>query len=129
MREKRVSLTEVRSELSAWRRLHGGRGKPIPQPFWDKAITLALRDGVGETARALGLSEARLERLTHGSASSSGEPSVRFIELDAAQVLPPSGQVTLERLGRDGERLRLHLTAPSTEQLVALVRAFAGRTS
>lgn len=129
MRERRVSLAEVRSELATWRRLHGGRGKPIPQPFWDKAITLAQRDGVEATAKALGLSEARLERLAHGRASSSGEPSVRFVELDAAQVLPPAGQVTVEMLGRDGERLRLHLTAPPTEQLVALVRAFARQGS
>jgi hypothetical protein len=129
MREKRVSLAEVRSELATWRRRHGGRGKPIPQPFWDQAITLAQRDGVGETARALGLDERRLERLTHASARSPAEPSVRFVELDAAQVLPPTGQVTVEMLARDGGRLRLHLTAPPTEQLVALIRAFAGRTS
>lgn len=128
--EQRVSVAEVRAELAAWRRKHGGRGKPIPPRFWAQATELAGRDGVIATARALGLDRARLERRMQGAGGAAGaarEASPRFIELAASEVLPPSGQVTLEVLGRDGERLRLHLSSATTEQLVTLLRAFARR--
>ena len=122
--EQHVSVAEVRTALAAWRRTYGGRGKPIPPAFWAQAIEVAGRDGVSETARALGLDRAKLAQRVQG-AKRGREAGPHFIELDAADVLPPSGQVTLEVLGPGGERLRLHLASASTEQLVALVRAFS----
>ena len=123
--EQRLSLVRVQAELASWREHHGGRGKPIPDRFWVQAITLARNEGVSATAKALRLDEARLARRMQTATGPVEEPEARFIELDVACVLPPSGQVVLEVLGRDGERLRLHLAGASTEQLVALVRAFA----
>ena len=114
--DQRVSADDVGAELAAWRRKHGGRGKPIPPRFWALAIELAARNGVEETALALCLDKRRLARRAQGAAG---------VTSNASEVLPPAGQATLEVLGRDGERLRLHLMSATTEQLVALVRAFA----
>jgi hypothetical protein len=44
--EERLTLAEVRAELTTRRRLQGGRGKPIPQTFWAQAITLAPQGGM-----------------------------------------------------------------------------------
>lgn len=125
-----LSLEQVRSEFSLWRRHHGGRGKPLPHALWALAVSLACKHGVPETARSLRLDKDRLSRrvlLAQRSASAGHLPTTPFVELSASEVLAPSPPVTIEVLGPTGERLRLLLPSTSTEQLVALVRAFAGR--
>lgn len=127
-----LSLPQLQAELSSWRRSHGGRGKPIPPAFWHHAVALAADLGVLSTARALGLDKLRLQQRVHLAAGmtttadqEAHASSPRFVELSAREVLPPSGQVLVEVFGPGGERLRIHLVSASSEQLVALARAFS----
>ena len=64
-------LDTTREALASWRRLHGGRGRPIPAALWSDAAEVARANGVAETARALRLDPRRLAKLAEGRAESA----------------------------------------------------------
>ena|SRR5271167_4171344 len=59
-------LDTAREALGSWRRLHGGRGRPIPEGLWSDAAEVARANGVAETARALRLNPRKLAKLAEG---------------------------------------------------------------
>src|SRR5271154_706465 len=61
-------LETAREALASWRRLHGGRGRPIPAALWSDAADVARANGVAETARALRLDPRKLAKYAEGVA-------------------------------------------------------------
>jgi hypothetical protein len=129
-------LDTTREALESWRRLHGGRGRPIPAALWSDAAGVARANGVAKTARALRLNPRRLAELAEGRAESAprsvAEPA-GFVELGGLRLgesREPRVAV-LEFMGREGDRVRVEVVggAGSAVELVALARAFWSRSS
>ena len=128
-------LETTREALTSWRRLHGGRGRPIPAALWSDAAEVARANGVAETARALRLNPRRLAELAEGRAESAPRSVVEpagFVELDLrlGESREPR-TVVLELEGREGDRVRVEVVggAGSAVELIALARAFWSRSS
>ncbi len=45
-KNRRKDLETTREALAKWRRMHGGRGRPIPTAFWSDAAEVARAHGV-----------------------------------------------------------------------------------
>ena len=114
-------------EFARWRDKHGGRGRRIPAALWAEAVELARREGVQSTARALRLDVERLRaRVGKRSAAPAGGPvSPAFVEVPAGAL--GGGQTVVELVGRGGERMRIHIASPGSEELLGLVQAFWSR--
>jgi hypothetical protein len=126
-------LDAAREALGSWRRLHGGRGRPIPAALWSDAADVARANGVAETARALRLNPRKLAKLAEGRAEDAARSVVEpvgFVELGGLGFREPR-TVALELVGREGDRVRVEVVggACSAMELVALARAFWSRSS
>ena len=126
-------LDTAREALGSWRRLHGGRGRPIPEGLWSDAAEVARANGVAETARALRLNPRKLAKLAEGRAEGAPRSVVEpvgFVELGGLGFREPR-TVVLELVGREGDRVRVEVVggAGSVMELVALARAFWSRSS
>lgn len=125
-----TDLEATRGSLANWRRQYGGRGRRIPQGFWDKARELARVYGVAETARALRLTPRRLAAVvdqTLAVAPKSVE-SEAFVELGGLQFTERGEAVVVELLGREGDCVRVQVSAKAVD-IVALAGAFWSRRS
>jgi hypothetical protein len=127
-------LDTAREALASWRRLHGGRGRPIPAALWSHAAGVARASGVAETARALRLNPRKLAKLAEAQAESAPRRVVEragFVEIGGLGLSEPR-TVALELVGREGDRVRVEVVGgagSAVEQLVALARAFWSRSS
>jgi hypothetical protein len=126
-------LDAAREALGSWRRLHGGRGRPIPSALWSDAADVARANGVAETARALRLNPRKLAKVVEGRAEGAPRSVVEpvgFVELEGLGFREPR-TVALELVGREGDRVRVEVVggAGSAMELVALARAFWSRSS
>lgn len=127
------NLEATREALASWRRMHGGRGRPIPAALWSEAADVAREHGVAETARALRLDSRKLAKLAEGSAAQSVVEAAGFVELGGLGLgerrEPP--KAVLELVGREGDRVRVEIVgdAGGVVELVAFARAFWGRSA
>ena len=133
------ALEATRSALERWRRVHGGRGRPIPAALWKEAASVAHTQGVSATARALRVSPTKLARLvgapgcegvaTRAPPGGLGAEAPRFVALDGLRLdARREGSVVVELVGSDGERVRVEVTGDARGvDLAALVRAFWSR--
>lgn len=122
-------LETTRRSLASWRSQHGGRGRRIPETFWDQAQELARVHGVAETARALRLDERRLAAMLAQAPVSIAPRSVEpaaFVELGGLEVGLRGDAAVVEFLGREGDCMRVQVAAGAVD-LVALAGAFWGR--
>ena len=129
-------LDTTREALASWRRVHGGRGRPIPAALWSDAAGVARANGVAETARALRLDPRRLAKFAEGRAESAPRSVVEpagFVELGGLGLGEPREPrtVVLELVGREGDRVRVEVVGGvgSAVELIALARAFWSRSS
>jgi hypothetical protein len=128
-------LETVRETLAAWRRSHGGRGRPIPAALWSDAADVARTNGIAETARALRVDPSRLAKVVEGRtevAPRSVVAPATFVELGGLGLGAPreACKVVLELVGREGDRVRVEVAgdAGGVEEVVALARAFWSRS-
>jgi hypothetical protein len=133
---RRKELEATHEALTSWRRLHGGRGRPIPAALWSEAADVARANGVAETARALRLDATKLAKLVDGGAESAPRSVVEpaeFVELGALELgeSRERRKAVLELVGREGDRVRVEVggDAGGVVDLIALSRAFWGRSS
>lgn len=124
-------LGATREALASWRRLHGGRGRPIPAEYWSRAADVALANGVAETARALGVDARKLAKLVEARAKSAAPAFMgpaQFVELGGLTLGEPPRAV-LELVGREGDRVRVEVVgaAGAAAGFVTLARAFWDR--
>ena len=129
-------LEATREALASWRRLHGGRGRPIPAALWSEAADVARANGVAETARALRLDASKLAKLVDGGVKRAPRSMVEpagFVALSGLGLGEPRDprKAVLELTGREGDRVRMEVVgdAGSVVELVALARAFWGRSA
>jgi hypothetical protein len=130
-RNRGKDLEATREALASWRRLHGGRGRPIPAALWSDAAEVARANGVAETARALRLDPKKLAKLVEGRVESGPRSSVEpagFVQLGSLGW-GGSRKAALELVGREGDRVRVEIVgdAGGVVDLVALARAFWSR--
>ena len=125
-------VSEVRRRLGAWRAVHGGRGKRLPEELWDAAVGLAASGDPGVVARALRLNPQSLSRrLTdHRGGLHSGR--VRrsvFVEVTPAAEPGTGGGCRVEVSSPGGARVAIHLADPGSVDLVTLAAGLlrAGR--
>ena len=129
-------LEAVCEALACWRRLEGGRGRPIPAALWSNAAEVARAIGVAETAHRLRLDPRKLARLAEGQAEraprSVVEP-VGFVELASVGLgePPEPRRAVVELLGREGDRMRVELVGDASHavDLAGLARAFWSRST
>jgi hypothetical protein len=127
-RNGKTDLETTREALASWRRQYGGRGRRIPEQFWNQARELACVHGMGETARALRLNPGRLEAVV-GRAPAAAPTSVEpndFVEVSGLQLDERSGAAVVEFLGREGECVRVQIAASAVD-IAALAAAFWSR--
>jgi len=127
-------LEATREALASWRRMHGGRGRPIPAALWSDAADAAHEHGVAETARALRLDPRKLAKLAEAQAERAPRSVVEpagFVALGGLALGGPREARTtvLELVGREGDRVRVEIggDAGGVADLVALARAFWSR--
>jgi hypothetical protein len=125
-------LEAAREALASWRRMHGGRGRPIPPALWSKAADVARGVGVPEVARALRINARKLARLVEGGAESAPRREVEpadFVTLDCLGLGVPREprRTVLELVGHEGDRVRVEVGEGGGVDLVAIARAFWGR--
>jgi hypothetical protein len=114
-------LEQVRQALVEWRRHH----KPptaIPTELWSKAVELAGRYGVGETARCLQLHHASLKRRMATDMGVLPAPA-QFVEL----LNPVSGNIAecaLEVEAPRGARLCIMMKNVAPLGLASIIRDF-----
>ena len=130
-RNRGQDLETTREALASWRRLHGGRGRPIPAELWSRAADVAVASGVAETARALRLDASKLAKLVEARAKSAPAALMgpaQFVELGGMALGEPRKAV-LELVGREGDRVRLEVVgyAADAAAFVTLARAFWDR--
>ena len=135
-KNRRKDLETTREALTTWRRLHGGRGRPIPAALWSDAADVARASSVAETARALRLDPRKLAKLADGgaeNASRSGAPPMGFVELGGLGLgeRHEPRKAVVELVGREGDHVRVEIVgdAGGVVELVALARAFWGRST
>src|ERR1700729_4634357 len=109
-------LDTTRAALASWRRLHGGRGRPIPAALWSDAADVSRANGVDKTARALRLNPGKLAKLAEdrGRAESAPRSVVErsgFVEVGGFGLGEPCERRTLvlELVGREGDRVRVEV--------------------
>jgi len=124
-------LKTVREALAAWRRSHGGRGRPIPAAIWSDAVDVARTNGIAETARELRVDPKRLARLVEGQTESAARSEVEpatFVQLGSLGLGAPR-KIVLELVGREGDRVRAEVVGDAgVVEVVALARAFWSRS-
>ena len=131
-RNRGSDLDTTREALASWRRLHGGRGRPIPAALWSDAADVARANGVAETARALRLDPRKLAKLAEGEMLSSPRSVVeRGFRIQSAPWArrEPIGAIRpcrdqLRRSNHAKAILRRHLPLSPTDDLV-VVGSFA----
>jgi hypothetical protein len=133
-KDRSKDLEATREALASWRRMHGGRGRPIPAALWSDAADVARTKGVAETARALRVDARKLARLAGGRAERAPRGVVEpagFVALGGLGLEGPrdAHRSVLELVGREGDRVRVEIAggAGGVVDVVALVRAFWGR--
>jgi hypothetical protein len=129
----RKDLDRTREALANWRRLHGGRGRPIPTALWSEAADVAGASSVAEVAQALRLDPRKLATLVAGRAEHaprSGVERAQFVELGGFDLgeRREQGKAVLELVGREGDRVRVEVVGGVVD-LVALARAFWSRSA
>ena len=125
-----ADMESTRESLASWRREYGGRGRRIPEVFWDQAQELARVYGVEQTARALRLNVTRLARGVEQAPVAIAPRGVaaEFVELGGMQVGVRDDAAVVEFLGRGGDCLRVQVAARAVD-IVALAGAFWDRQS
>jgi len=135
-------ITALVARLSAWRNTKSWRGEAMPSQFWQQAVSLAARHGIGPVARYLSLSQTDLKKHMSG-ANLGGQPvgrsriaakkaqrrqdaAPRFMRLAPIVISPP--ETGLHRAGieienKAGEKLRLD---SSGVDVAALIKVFLG---
>jgi hypothetical protein len=90
---------------------------------------VARVEGVEETARALRLDPARLEREVEDSpiAATTQTAPLEYVELGAAEIGLTTQRAWLELVTAGGDRLRIEVVGPL--DVPGVVRAFAERRS
>ena len=126
-------LRRAQRAVERWRARHGGPGVRIPERLWSLAVEVARSEGVGTTARCLGLDRRRLTRrvgldpVADGNGQGkSGEAAATFVELRLSE--PQSGcKAVLELSGGDGELLRMVVSDVRQLDVLGLALAFWSR--
>jgi hypothetical protein len=116
-------LEGTRLRLVEWRKQHKTPAR-IPAELWTKAVELAGRYGLAQTARALRLDYSSLKRKM--AANVATLPALpQFVEL----LAPVSGSIAecaLEVESPRGARMRVVLKNVAPLGLASIIRDFAG---
>jgi hypothetical protein len=125
-------IEQVQSRFRQWRKTRRGKA-PIPDELWEAAAVLARRDGVNQTATALGLDGSKLKRRMGESAAAATRRTATappaFVELRApANPAAHRPEYTIELEGRHG-KLRIHCQGATTAELAGLSRALLDSAS
>lgn len=119
------ALARAARQFEKWRNRNWTRRR-IPEDFWKQAAELAGRHGVNRTARALRLDyyrlKHRMDRSPRQERKERAAPS-RFVEILPASPVPAPGCL-VEFEGPSGAKMKIHLPADDTADLVALGRLF-----
>jgi len=118
-----ADLSEVRRQLRAWRDVHGGRGRRLPDGVWDAAVRLAREGDPGAVARGLRLNAESLSRrmAAGGDAGPAARPR-RPAFVEVAPVAEPAlgGGCRVDLSGADGVRISIHFADVRRVDLAAL---------
>lgn len=120
-----IPLEDLATQLSEWRlaRLPNCKGR-IPMEIWDRAVELAVHQGIAPVARALAVDYASLKkRVNQSGAAQIVRTPAGFVEMMAP--FPDVGQCILEVRSPRGGRMRIQMAGATSTALSALIRDFA----
>lgn len=115
-------LEQVRLLLEEWRQHHKAP-TPIPQELWSKAVDLAGRYGVGQTAKTLRLDYAALKRRQSEGTIPVREAPAEFMEL-LSPVSAGIAECALEVESAQGARMRVVMKNVAPKGLATILRDF-----
>jgi hypothetical protein len=120
-------LEKVQRRFERWRQTRRIPSR-IPGPLWASAVRMASTYGIAHTAKTLRVNYTALKkRIEHEVVASPDGPKespvATFLEL-APPTRVGSCQCTLEWENASGAKMRIHLQADETPDLVALSRSF-----
>lgn len=117
-------LTQLRQRLEEWRQQGSGRRR-IPEHFWKEALALARTEGISRVSRILRLHYHRLKDHSKGAlVPTAPEVTPAFIELPLSYSLAEGRECLVEMTHCSGARMRIHLPADSSGNLVPLAQVF-----
>lgn len=116
-------LARAAGRFEKWRKTRTRRA--IPDSLWDLAARVAAKYGVNKTAKTLRLDYYDLKRRAEAapSGASKDETPPRFVEVNPAEVFPPSACL-VELEDPRGVKMRIHLQAAGAPELAALRHLF-----
>jgi hypothetical protein len=123
-------LVALGRQFERWRRLHGGRGRRIPEELWRSAARVARSRGVDAVARTLRLRRERLAAFVAEGGKHEPEEVVEFVEVRLAPTASSASSdtpaVLVQFETEDGRRLRLEVPTASPCNVGAIFDAFVG---
>jgi AraC-like DNA-binding protein len=109
-------LKELRMRLDAWR-CSPGRGRRIPEEYWEEAVALCRVHSMSTVSRHLGLSYSTLKTRFHGCLPREA-PAASFLEIPR---LFGAEELTIEYQRAPGKMLRIHCRGSVPERVLDLV--------
>ncbi len=118
------ALVAARRQFQKWRRTKRGRER-IPRALWTAAVKVAVKHGVNQTSRALGLNhsalQAEMEKRSKGAVANRHSGS-GFVELPLS-ALSGAPECTIEVENDEGAKLRIHFKGSATANVLSVSRA------
>ena len=121
--ELAADVRQLRESIARWKAAHGRRAR-MPLELWALALRFAGQVGAYGASRALGVSYDSLKRRAALPSPRRGED---FVELDARDVLAPTGNIIVELSRRDGSRMTVRVGQQPLD-VSAVVAGFCGRS-
>jgi hypothetical protein len=116
-RSESAHLRRLESRFQAWRKTRV-LGERIPEPLWQAAAKVAADVGVGRAASALKLDYYALQRRMPTRQADTA-PTVRFVELPSAPLLP-SSECTIEIDDGTGASMRIQIKGADLADIASL---------
>lgn len=120
----KLTLSEVHSRFTAWRKNKKHRSRRIPEDLWEAAVLLIPDNSIHKVARTLSLSHKDLKKRveSHNTSDNSYSSPLAFIPIDIPHQ--PSTECTIEMAHFNGNRMRMHFKGKAEIDLQSFAESF-----
>jgi hypothetical protein len=122
------TIEDVRNQFEQWRKDRKHRS-PIPANLWEGAVSLIAEHSINTVSRSLRIGYTPLKRRLLASRSKTVRESMTssdFVALDLRTSMA-AAEYILEKEGKSGLKMRLHIKGQLGLHPLELMKAFLGK--
>ena len=122
------TIEDVRHQFEQWRKDRKHRS-PIPDNLWERAVSLVAEHSINTVSRSLRIGYTPLKRRVLASRSENVRESMTysdFVALDLRTSMP-TAECILEKEGKNGLKMRLHIKGHLGLHPLEIVKEFLGK--